>query len=73
MVASISSSRSVLQKSMVKQVHSISPRCDVSAWLWQAPCKLCHFDRDALNLNNHYKLSIFHESMAVLTKKTQLR
>ena len=53
---------------MGKQAHVINPRCDVSAWMWQARRKLCHFDRDALNLIDHYKFSIFHESMAMLTK-----
>ena len=54
---------------MVKQAHVINPHCDVSAWLWLARRKLYHFDRDALNLIDHYKLSIFHESMAMLTKR----
>ena len=54
---------------VVKQAHVINPRCDVSAWMWHARRKLCHFDRNAPNLIDQYKFSIFHERIAMLKKE----
>ena len=58
---------------MFKRAHVINPRCDASAWMWQARRKFCHFDRDAFHLIDHYEFSIFHESMAMLTKKDTVK